>query len=131
MKPLEFEKISIDEARLALDGVRAKPGAHKGMDRRTRTSEEPLLNVTKAWLASLPQDVRPKELPQRSPRISNRLRHLWKQVARCEEYLHALLFDYRGTRKGFPNDIAKELETLREYYALLHPPVPSSWDNLA
>jgi len=130
MKPLEFEKVSTQEARWALEGEPAKPGVSKSIDKRTRTVEEPLLNVTRTWLASLPQDVRPVELGRQFPRIANRLRHLWKQVARCEEYLDGLLVDRRGTRKGFPPKIGEELEALREYHALLYPRDRTTWDQV-
>ena len=130
MKPLEFKTVSVEEARRMLEGEPAKPGASKLTDKRTRTPEEPLLDVTRTWLASLPQDVRPMELARQYPRIANRLRHVWKQVARCEQYLDALLVDGRGTRKGFPPKIAQELEALREYYALLYPTGRSPWDHV-
>ena len=130
MKPLEFEKVSMEEARWALEGEPAKPGLSKSADKRSRTVEEPLLNVTRTWLASLPQDVRPVELARQFPRIANRLRHLWKQVARCEEYLDSLLVDRRGTRKGFPSKISEELEALREYHTLLYPRDPTTWDQV-
>ena len=130
MKPLEFKTVSVDEARRALEGEPAKPRASTLTDKRTRTPEEPLLDVTRMWLASLPQDVRPMELGRQFPRIANRLRHLWKQVARCEGFLDALLVDGRGTRKGFPPKIAQELEALREYYALLYPSGRSAWDHV-
>ena len=109
VKPLEFTTVSVEEARRALEGEPTKPGASKFTYKRTRTPKEPLLDVTRMWLASLPQDVRPMELARQFPRIANRLRHLWRQVARCEEYLDALLVDRRGTRKGFPPKIAQEL----------------------
>jgi len=130
MKPLEFEKVSTEEVRRALDGKPVAPGVSRFSDKRTRTPEEPLLNVTRTWLASLPQDVRPVELAQQFPRIANRLRHLWKQVARCEEYLDALLVDRRGTRKGFSSKITEELEALREYHASLYPRSRTTWDQV-
>ncbi len=106
----------------------AQSGVSKSTDKRKRTVEEPLLNTTRTWLASLPQDVRAVELARQFPRIANRLRHLWKQVARCEEYLDDLLVDRRGTRKGFPSKIGEELEALREYHALLYPRGRTTWD---
>ncbi len=130
MKPLEFKTVSVEEARRALEGESAKPVASNLTDKRTRTLNEPLLDVTRTWLASLPQDVRPMELARQFPRIANRLRHLWKQVARCEVYLDALLVDRRGSRKGFPPKIAQELQALREYYVLLHPSGRSPWDHV-
>jgi hypothetical protein len=131
LKSIEFEKVSVEEARLVLHGVPAKPGAIKGVDKRTRIREEPLLNVTRAWLGTLPREARPTELARQSPRIANRLRHFWNQVAKCEEYLNALLFDSRGTRQGFPQNIVKELETLRQHHALLHPHRRSNWDAVS
>jgi len=130
MKPFEFEKVSVEEARWALEGEPAKPGVSNSTDKRTRTVEESLLNDTRTWLGSLPKDVRPVELVRQFPRIANRLRHLWKQVARCEEYLDDLLVDRRGTRKGFPSKISEELEALREYYALLYPRDRTTWDQV-
>ena len=130
MKPLEFKKVSVQEAKQSLDVEQAKPSASKPNYKRTRIPEEPLLNVTRTWLASLPQDVHPVELVRQFPRIANRLRHLWKRVARCEEYLDALLVDRRGTRKGFPPKIAQELEALREYHVLLYPSGRSPWDHV-
>jgi hypothetical protein len=129
MKSLEFEKVSVAEAGLALEGEPAKPDASQSF-KRTRTLEEPLLDVTRAWLAALPEDVRPIILPQQFPRIANRLRHLWKRVATCEAYLDDLLVSRRGTRKGFPLEVTQELEALREYYAQLYPGGPSTWSHV-
>jgi hypothetical protein len=130
MKPLEFEKVSVAEARRAIDGEPAKPRASKWTGKRTQPPAEPLLDVTRKWLASLPEEVRPMEVARQFPRIANRLRHLWKQVARCEEYLDALIVDRRGTRKGFPQKITVELEALREYHELLYPSGRTTWDHV-
>ena len=130
MKPLEFEKVSVQEARRAVDGEAAKPGASKWIEKRTQPPEEPMLAITRTWLASLPPEVRPMELPRQFPRIAKRLRHLWKQVARCEEYLDALLVDRRGTRKGFPQKITRELEALRAYHELLYPRGRLTWGHV-
>ena len=130
MKPLEFKKVSVAEAKRAVDGEPAKPSASKPSYKRTRIPEEPLLNVTRTWLASLPQDVHPVELVRQFPRIANRLRHLWTQVATCEKYMDGLLVDSRGNRKGFPLKITQELQALREHYALLYPNRRSIWDDV-
>ena len=130
VKPLEFKTVSVEEARRALEGEPTKPRASKLTDKRSRTPKEPLLDVTRTWLASLPEEICPMELARQFPRIANRLRQLWKQVARCEEYLDDLLVDRRGTRKGFPPKIAQELQALREYHALLHPSGRSPWDHV-
>lgn len=129
MDPLEFAHVSVAEARLALDGASVKPGESGApAANRTNASAEPLLGVTQAWIATLPPDVRPVLLAAQFPRIANRLRFLWKQVARCEAYLDDLLVDRRGTRKGFPLAITEELSALREHYAVLHPGKASRWD---
>ena len=130
VKPLEFTTVSVEEARRALEGEPTKPGASPLTVKRTQTPKEPLLDVTRTWLASLPEDIRPMELARQFPRIANRLRHLWRQEARCEEYLDALLVDRRGTRKGFPPKIAQELQALREYHALLYPSGRTVWGHV-
>jgi hypothetical protein len=129
MKSLEFKKVSVAEARLALEGGPTKPDASESY-KRTRTLEEPLLGITRAWLAALPQDVRPIRLAHQFPRIANRLRHLWKHIATCEAYLDDLLVSRRGSRKGFPPEITQELEALREYYARLYPSGRSTWGHV-
>ena len=126
MEPLEFERVSVADAGLAFHGDPTLPGAHK----RQRNGEEPLLGVTRAWIASLPADIRPGQLARQYPRILNRLRHLWKQTARCEAYMDSLLVDRRPTpREGFPHRIVEELELLRDYHASLYPRAPSLWDH--
>ena len=130
VKPLEFTTVSVEEARRALEGEPTKPGASQLTVKRTQTPKEPLLDVTRTWLASLPEEICPMELARQFPRIANRLRHLWKQVARCEEYLDDLLVDRRGTRKGFPPKIVQELEALREHHVLLYPSGRSPWDHV-
>ena len=128
VKPLEFTTVSVEDARRALEGEPTKPGASQLTVKRTQTPKEPLLDITRTWLESLPQDIRPMELARQFPRIANRLRHVWTQVATCEGYLDGLLVDHRCNRKGFPLKITQELESLREYYTLLHPTRRSIWD---
>jgi hypothetical protein len=129
MKSLEFEKVSVDDARKALDGP-AKAADKPATDvRRDPEAKNPvLLDATVAWMAELPYAVRPGELAQRFPRIANSIAALWRRVARCEEYLDALVVDERGDRKGFPPVVAQELTALRTYYAELHPRQQSTWD---
>jgi hypothetical protein len=131
MKPLEFEIVSVAEAKRALEGEQAKqPDASQCVEKRVRISQERLLHITRVWLASLPQEVRPINLVENFPRIANRLRYLWKNVARCEAYLDDLLVDRRGDRKGFPLEVSQELTALRDYYSLLHPDTNSVWSHV-
>jgi hypothetical protein len=100
------------------------------MRARTQPNDNVLLNTTVTWLARLPNDVRPMVLAGRYPRIANNISNIWRRVARCEEYLDALVVDGRGNRKGFPPDVAQELNNLRGYYAELHPANCSGWDQV-
>jgi len=131
MKPLEFEKISVSDARRQIDGE------HKRNEERKRTAERApqgssvLLDETSRWMAALPADVRPIVLARTFPRIANSVAELWRRVARCEEYLDSLVVDVRGDRSGFPPDVARELTALRNYYTVLHPQQGSTWDLVA
>ena len=71
MTSLEFEVVSIEDARRELDGE-AKQRAE--FARNARQAQDPggvLLEATAAWLASLPDDVRPTRLAEEYPRIAN------------------------------------------------------------
>jgi hypothetical protein len=128
MKSLEFEKVSVADARKALDGPSKADDKAKTNVRRSSDANPILLAATVEWMAELPYAVRPSELAQRYPRIANSVAELWRRVARCEEYLDSLLVDQRGDRKGFPPPVAQELTALRAYYAELHPRKESTWD---
>jgi len=127
MKSLEFEKVSVDDARKALDGP-SKAEATPKIVRRSADANPVLLDATVAWMNELPYAARPTELAQRYPRIANSIAELWRRVARCEEYLDSLLVDQRGGRQGFPPAVGHELAALRAYYAELHPGQQSTWD---
>ena len=128
MKPLEFEKVSVADARAALEGPsKAEPATEV---RRRSDTTAVLLDSTRAWMAELPYAVRPGELAQRYPRIANSIAELWPRPARCDEYLESLLVDLRGNRKGFPYAVAQELAALRAHYAELHPTKQSTWDRV-
>jgi hypothetical protein len=75
-----------------------------------------LLPLCMKWLRSLPEQVRPIALANQYPRIANFLALDWSKSAVCRRYLDDLLIDHRrGDRKGFPLDVHRELETLRDY----------------
>jgi hypothetical protein len=101
MKSLDFEKVSVADARKSLDGPlkESVPPAtrvrHKSARPRSCSSRRHLAR-------GLPYAVRPIELASRFPRIANSIAELWRRVARCEEYLDSLLVDHRGDRTGFP-----------------------------
>jgi hypothetical protein len=126
MTSLDFEVVSIEDARRELDGD-AKQRAE--FARSARLAQDPggvLLAATVAWLASLPGDVRPTRLAAEHPRIANGIGALWPSVARCREHLESLTADLHGSRKGFPFEIDRELAALKAHYAALHPDDPAA-----
>ena len=127
MKSLDFEKVSVEDARKSLEGP-LKESVPPATVRHKSGATPILLEATNTWLAELPYAVRPIELASRFPRIANSIAELWRRVARCEEYLDSLLVDQRGARRGFPPAVAHELGALRAYYAELHPSKQSAWD---
>jgi hypothetical protein len=121
MDAIPFEKLSVEQAVAGRkEGAVAAP-ANARDDRLAERNAggTPKVKVNKdvmAWLASLPQEVRPRALAIQFPRIFNRIAELWTHQLRCEEFLNELLIDKRGTRKGFPPDVAQELVTLKIYF---------------
>jgi hypothetical protein len=130
IKPLEFERISVEEAAKAIERT-VRPGNVKDWDGERRLSPpEPLSEAACAWLTSLPLSVRPNELARAFPRIANRLCALWKRPAQCDAYIRTLIMDERGNRKGFPPAVAKELTALATHYASVYPYRHSIWDDV-
>jgi hypothetical protein len=91
-----------------------------GRLRRQTPMGEPL-PITFRWIARLPRRVRPFGLLRQYPRIANMMAGMWPDPQGYHAYLHDLLTDRRGNRKGFPPDIVQELLALRVHYELLHP----------
>ena len=130
MKSLEFEKVTVAQARGAPDGPAKAEAKATIVVRRSTDTNRVLLDATVAWMNELPHTVRPTELARRFPRIANSIAELWGRMLRCEEYLDSMLIDQRGDRKGFPPAVAMELAALRAYYAELHPSPQSAWDSV-
>ena len=130
---LEFEKVSFSDARKVLDetGPAAYSVAKKTenwAEKRTATQNEPLSDEASAWMAELPESVRPRQLAIRYARVANRLAEIWNDQVKCERLLDDLMTDRRGGRKGFPLAIASELGTLHEHYYRLHHGGKSPWE---
>ena len=122
LQTVEFQRRSIADAQQKIgEPLRVGERSWPWMRARTQQSDNVLLDRTLTWLARLPKDVRPMVLAGRYPRIANNIAGMWRRVARCEEYLDTLVVDRRGNRKGFPPDVAQELNNLRGFYAELHP----------
>ncbi len=128
MKSFESEKVFVIDSRRELDGQRGQAGDRSWIRLRTYQKNNVLLNSTVAWMANLPEAVRPMALVRRFPRIANSIADLWRRVGRCEEYLESLVVDRRGNRTGFPPEVAQELIKLRSFYSELHPENRSTSD---
>ena len=132
----EFEKVSLDDARKALeDSVKpavnvAKSSGDDWQKRRGPQAAEAMRTATIQWILKLPPHVQPRHLQVKYPRIANKLASLWGEPARCEPYLDELITDKRGGRKGFPLNIAQELASLRDYYFRLHHKGAIAWDHV-
>jgi len=132
MKSLEtvgFHERSVADAGREIERESQQAGERSSMSEGAQQNNNALLNTTLTWMARLPKGVRPMVLAARYPRIANNIADLWRRVARCEEYLDALVVDRRGNRTGFPPDVAMELNNLRGFYAELHPSNRSCWDQ--
>lgn len=130
---LEFEKVSLSDARKALEetgpaAYAAPKKPENWEEKRSASLDEPLSDATSAWMAELPDAVRPRQLALRYARLANRIAELWEDPARCGRLLDELMTDRRGGRKGFPLAIASELATLHEHYYRLHHGGKSPWE---
>ena len=92
------------------------PPPQAGMRRHHTTAVNRLLSSTVDWLASLPPNVRPLALATKFPRVANRIAKEWQQPSACRRDFEDLVYDKRGTRRGFPPDVYIELLALRDFY---------------
>jgi hypothetical protein len=93
-------------------------------DPRNRRRLQPLnqeVPATARWAATLPDEVRPRTLLQRLPRIANALARLWPDRVALRQYFDELLVDRRGRRRGFSPEILNELQILRDYHEGRYP----------
>jgi hypothetical protein len=93
-------------------------GANHGFRRKASPANVPLPRTLK-WVESLPPDVKPTALLRHYARIANVLAAAWDDSRAVNSYMDCLFRDDRGDRKGFPPDVARELQMLREYHTTL------------
>ncbi|HEY8102555.1 MAG TPA: hypothetical protein VIF82_17585 [Burkholderiaceae bacterium] len=118
---IPFEKVTVKEAKVAQEKhdavIPAAPEKNWSALRNAKEGEQ--LKVSKevmTWLFQLPPEVRPRALAIQYPRIFNKIAELWASPQQCEKYLDELLMDERGTRQGFPQDVATELAVLKTHF---------------
>jgi len=96
--------------------------------RRMSEPANGLLKPTFAWASSLPQDVQPRTLLYKFPRIANLIAAMWQDPNSIRRYVDDLLVDKRGSRQGFPVEVLRELFQLRAYYDEMHPDSSLPWE---
>jgi hypothetical protein len=100
-------------------------------ERRVADNTANLNTLALHWLAALPSNVRPRELPLAYARVANEVARRWGDPDGCLACLNDLLVDRRGSRQGFPMGIALELAHLKSYYETeMHPTAQTVWDGI-
>lgn len=79
-------------------------------------NDRELQDETVAWMARLPEPVRPDGLARSFPRIANQLARIVHDPVQLERYMDSLIVDHRGDRQGFPAPIALELMKLHLHF---------------
>ncbi len=120
---LEFEPVSIDSARAALDELPSDvarvletvPGFWQKNRRPPLATDRALTGRAMKWAADLPAHVHPRATIHRYARIINALADTWADAeARAVMFDH-LLNDRRVGRRGFPIDVEREISALCLY----------------
>lgn len=138
--PLDFEFVSLSDAKK----VSEEAQANIAVNRKPETVQEEqdwtkvrqpqiafdlqLQQETAEWLLGLPNDIRPLHLAKKFPRVANNIARAWRRPAICDDVFEELMIDHRGTRQGFPEEVAMEIATLAEYYrAVAYPKKDDVW----
>lgn len=116
---IPFEKVSVEEAKAKAQADKESvqiPDVNWQPFRSGKDPARPNIKELMPWIQQLPMAVRPKELIIQFARIANRLAELWSYPKECEKYLNELMIDERGTRQGFPPEVAQELAALHAHF---------------
>jgi hypothetical protein len=122
---MEFEPVSIEAARQALDEIDAamasmlSPEYWAKVRRKTLATDRALTGRSMKWLADLPEDVRPVITMQRYARVINVIVDAWPNADDRDEVFENLLNDRRKGRRGFPIDVERELSALCLFASML------------
>jgi hypothetical protein len=124
---MEFEQVSIDEARDILDELppdvarvlESVPGYWQNNRRPPLATDRALTGRAMEWVGQLPENIRPHLTTLRYARIVNVIADAWPNPAQREETFEHLLNDRRIGRRGFPAEIERELSALCLYASSL------------
>ena len=115
---MEFEPVSIEAARDALDEVDAtmasmlSPEYWAKVRRKNLATDRALTGRSMTWLSELPEELRPVITMQRYARVINSIVDAWPDPQHRDEVFENLLNDRRKGRRGFPIDVERELSAL-------------------
>ncbi len=118
MNSIPFEKVSVLEAKAVLDAER-QTKHEKNWELLRRLLGPADVNMqerTYEWLLSLPTETWPLWLIKHHPRIANQFTDVWQRRPACKKLFSELLLDQRGTRKGFPEEVSREIMALKLYF---------------
>ena len=118
MNPIPFEKVAINEAKAVLDNA-PSVSKEENWDNKRRMEGPRDLKLNEAtyhWVLTLPTEVWPLWLMKFFPRIANQFAEAWRRPEVCETLFVQLLLDQRGTRKGFPVNVSREIMALKLYF---------------
>jgi hypothetical protein len=123
--PVRNSGLEAPDSKLGVSSLQkpASKADDQAIARRKQTPSSDPLPITFKWVAKLQRSVQPLALLRHFPRIANMMAGMWQDPQSCRAYLHDLLTDRRGTRKGFSPEIVQELVRLRVHYEHLHPPL--------
>lgn len=117
---LEFEPVSIAAAKAAANqlpsGVELMldnmPGYWHRVRRPTTKRDLVLTPSTIEWMRRLPKEIWPLQTGASYPRILNQLALVWRNPLERETQFEQLLNSSRKQRRGFPEAVQVELQTL-------------------
>jgi hypothetical protein len=117
---IPFEITDFDDARRSLDELPAGvaelakyvPNYWEQRRRRPRPEDRALTGPAIDWVLALPAELRPRALCERYPGVANMIAAAWSRAEERALVLQSLLTDARGGRRGFPENVRREIEAL-------------------
>lgn len=118
---MDFEPVSLDSARAALDELPADvaslvaPTYWEKTRRAPLATDKALTGRAMEWVGKLPEELRPLVTCDRYARIVNAIAVAWSDAQARDKMFDHLLNDRRRGRRGFPIDVEREISALCLY----------------
>jgi hypothetical protein len=118
---MDFEPVSLDSARAALDELPADvasqvdPVYWQKNRRPPLATDKALTGRAMEWVGKLPEELRPLATCDRYARIVNAIAAAWPDSLARDKMFDHLLNDRRRGRRGFPIDVEREIAALCLY----------------